>query len=99
MPDELNLDIQQKGVVKMNTCIYCGKKLPASNTQKNSAAKTRSLEIGHIDPDMMFCTLRCAAKYGVMIAREAYPDRVKVPNVEFSGGAPLFGAASAGTQG
>ena len=26
-------------------------------------------------------------------------DRAKEPNVEFSGGAPLYGAASAGTQG
>ena len=66
----------------MGTCIYCGKKLPLSNTQQGGTIKTRSLAIGHIDPDMLFCTLRCAAKYGLMIAREAYPDRVKVPNFE-----------------
>ena len=61
----------------MSNCVFCGKQLPKSNEQKNRAIKTRSGDLGVMDPDMLFCTLRCAAKYGVMIARKAYPERIK----------------------
>lgn len=60
-------------IPRISFCLYCGKKLPKSNTQKGSNIKTRSMTIGHIDPNVLFCTLRCAACYGVRAARSAIP--------------------------
>jgi len=46
-------------------CIQCGKRLPRFNTQLDlGKLVTRSLEIANIDPEVRFCTLRCAAQYG-----------------------------------
>lgn len=50
----------------MNKCLECGKKLPKENFQdEEKRIPTRSFDLSRIDPDMFFCTLRCAAKYGV----------------------------------
>jgi hypothetical protein len=51
-------------------CIECGKKLPPGNRQeKNEKLLSRSREIGTIDVEVRFCTLRCAAAFGVDTAR------------------------------
>lgn len=51
-------------------CVQCGADLPSSNTQKNSNIPTRSVKIGHIDPGVLFCTLTCAAIFGVNAANK-----------------------------
>lgn len=53
---------------KLTHCLQCGRKLPEL-TQKDSPVSTRGLAMKIIDPDVLFCTMRCAAKYGVKAAK------------------------------
>lgn len=55
-------------------CLWCGKKMPGSLLTTDGKRYTRSVSISRIDKDGIFCTLRCAAKYGVVAApRKAQP--------------------------
>ena len=51
-------------------CVQCGADLPASNTRQGSKIPSRSFKIAKIDPGILFCTLTCAATFGVNAANK-----------------------------
>ena len=55
---------------KPTHCLQCGRKLPEL-TQKDSPVSTRGVDMKTIDPDVLFCTMRCAARFGVHAAKTA----------------------------
>jgi hypothetical protein len=54
----------------LSKCLQCGRKMPLFLFQqdKKHNLTTRSTSIARLDPDGIFCTLRCAAAYGVHAA-------------------------------
>lgn len=57
-------------------CLSCQKPLPALRVRSGRYG-TRGAAMTTIDPEVIFCTLRCAARYGVLVATRLLQEKVR----------------------
>lgn len=67
----------------MSDCRQCGRRVPGAREPHRVDA--RGLDMGVIDQDRLFCTMRCAARYGVQAASATPSQRLDAATVEREG--------------